>query len=66
KSEGPGVSLFANRVSPQIEKVIGQKSYERELKKRYLDLTAIDKSTIVGSERVNLEEIDKIIKKRRN
>jgi len=66
KSEGPGVSLFANRVSPQIEKVIGQKSYERELKKRYLDLVAVDKSTIVGSERVNLEEIDKMIKKRRN
>ncbi len=66
KSEGPGVSIASNRVAPQIEKVIGQKSYDREIKRRYLDEILIDKTNLVGEELVNLKEVDKIIKKRRN
>lgn len=66
KSEGPGVSIASNRVAPQIEKVIGQKSYDRDIKKRYLEDFLIDKSSLIGGELINLKEVDLLIKKRRN
>lgn len=66
KIEGPGVSLFVQRVPPQIEKVIGQKSYVPDIKKRYLEIIMIDKYTLLNQDRVDLGEIDKIIKRKRN
>ena len=66
KAEGPGVSLFASRVAPQIEKVIGQKTYEREIKRRYLDLIFIDKNILIAPEKVDQDEIDRMLEKKRN
>jgi hypothetical protein len=66
KVEGPGVSLFNRRVAPEIEKVVGQKSYDKEIKRRYLDLVFIDKADFLNTQSVDLKEIDKILKKRRN
>jgi hypothetical protein len=66
KIEGPGVSLFVQRVPPQIEKVIGQKSYLHDIKKRYLELIMIEKYELLNPDRVDLGEIDQIIKRKRN
>jgi hypothetical protein len=66
KIEGPGVTLFAQRVPPQIEKVIGQKSYVNDIKKRYMELIAIEKYELLNPDRVDLGEIDEIIKRKRN
>ncbi|MCB0834191.1 MAG: hypothetical protein KDC45_12070 [Bacteroidetes bacterium] len=66
KVEGPGVSLFQSRVAPEIEKVIGQKSYEKELKRRYLDLVLLDKADFIDADHLNLSEIDKMVKRKRN
>ncbi len=66
KAEGPGVSLFASRVAPNIEKVIGQKSYEREIKRRYLDLIFIDKERLIEAEKIDKKEIDRMLERRRN
>ncbi len=66
KIEGPGVSLFVQRVPPQIEKVIGQKSYVPDIKKRYLELILFDKYELLNPDRVDLGEIDQIIKRKRN
>lgn len=66
KVEGPGVSLYNSRVTPEIEKVVGQKSYDKEIKRRYLDVVFIPKADFLRTESVNLKEIEKILKKRRN
>ena len=66
KVEGPGVSLFNRRVAPEIEKVVGQKSYDKEIKRRYLEMVFVDKADFLNTESVDLTEIDKILKKRRN
>jgi len=66
KVEGPGVSLFLSRVAPQIEKVIGQKSYERELKRRYLELVYTDKNKLRTADRQDDEEVKKIVERKRN
>ncbi|MBX7152469.1 hypothetical protein K1X84_12570 [bacterium] len=66
KAEGPGVSLFQSRVAPQIEKVIGQKSYEKDIKRRYLDLLFVDKTKFLDREKIDKKEIDEIIKRKRN
>lgn len=66
KVEGPGVSLFVQRVPPQIEKVIGQKSYIPDIKKRYLESILFEKYELLDPDRVDLGEIDRIIKRKRN
>lgn len=66
KVEGPGVSLFNRRVAPEIEKVVGQKSYDKEIKRRYLEMVFVDKADFLNTASVDLTEIDKILKKRRN
>lgn len=65
KVEGPGVSLFVQRLPPQIEKVIGQKSYITDIKKRYLEPVYIEKYELVEPEPVDMREIDQVIKRRR-
>jgi hypothetical protein len=66
KVEGPGVSISNRRVAPEIEKVVGQKSYDKELKRRYLELVFPDKGEFLFTDQLNQKEIDDIIKKRRN
>lgn len=66
KAEGPGVSLFQTRVKPAIEKVIGQKTYERDIKKRYLDIVFPDKEKVAGQQKIDNDDIDKVIKRKRN
>jgi hypothetical protein len=66
KVEGPGLTLFFDRYQPEIEKVIGQKSYEKDIKRRYLDLIWIDKGDLVDAGPVNVKEVDQMLKKRRN
>ncbi len=66
KVEGPGVTLFPQRVPPQIEKVIGQKSYDRDIKRRYLELIYFDKFDLMNPDKINLGEINEILKRRRN
>jgi hypothetical protein len=66
KAEGPGVSLFQTRVKPAIEKVIGQKTYERDIKKRYLDIVFPDKEKVAEKQAVDKDDIDKVIKRKRN
>ncbi len=66
KVEGPGVSLFFQRMPPQIEKVIGQKSFIPDIKKRYLESILFEKYELLDPGRVDLGEIDRIIKRKRN
>lgn len=66
KVEGPGLTLFFDRYQPEIEKVIGQKSYEKDIKHRYLDLIWIEKADLLANEPVNTKEVDKALKRRRN
>lgn len=66
KAEGPGVSLFQSRVKPAIEKVIGQKTYERDIKKRYLSIAFPEKEKLIEERRVDNDDIEKVIKRRRN
>ena len=66
KVEGPGVSLFLSRVAPQIEKVIGQKSYERELKRRYLELVYTDKNKLRLVDPQDDSEVKKLTERKRN
>jgi hypothetical protein len=53
-------------VAPEIEKVVGQKSYDKEIKRRYLEMVFVDKADFLNTGSVDLTEIDKILKKRRN
>lgn len=66
KVEGPGLTLFFDRYQPEIEKVIGQKSYEKDIKNRYLDLIWVEKADLLGTEPVDVKEVDKALKRKRN
>ena len=66
KAQAPGVSFFPSRKKPEIEKVIGERSFEKEIKHRFVNELFISKEDFLFTEKANYDEIKKMLEKPRN
>lgn len=63
KAEGPGVLLIPSRMKPDIEKVIAEKTYDKELKSHYLEPVFMDKAKLLTPKKMSVKELNETIEK---
>ena len=66
KAQAPGVQFFPQRVSPAIEKVISERSFDKEIKNRFVDELLFAKDDFILSDDIDNDDIQAALNRPRN